>query len=249
MVSSEPDLRKLPDGRDPSGSTVLLPYGGPRKYHASLKYDFGARARLSEVLKGKLSASVRVKFAFFSKRWSQVVAEYAGLKAKSPNGGKDSERYFFDQQLFGVEASSGIDAASDWGDVQMPMPFPVLDRLAEPAAPSAPVSTVNFEATRVENLFYDQQCSACVKQGESYTPGWKCCKGLVPRYLAKGDEGYVDPADGGTGTPDAGLRLRVIRCLPPLPPRCALVDQTWSADVPCCEGLMRQQTTCEVLLR
>jgi hypothetical protein len=219
-VQPEADPRPLPS--DLAALAGPFPLIRPTQYLFLLKYRYGASVDLTEILKGELDASVRVKFAFFSKTWRAKIVDFGDGFSLPP--------------LVLLQGESGGTAlgAAPWARVQMPTPFVSLAKLAVPASPPAPsVPEVAFDASRVEKLFYDSLCT-CRKAEEPCFRNADCCAGASPVC-------FSDPALGSakvcSGCRAAGNSCNVDSdCCPGLRAGCYPVTDS--------PGAPRQCTAC-----
>lgn len=185
VASTEPDERDI-TVQEPNADGILFPVGGAHRYNFALAYDFSGRIQVRNVLSGSLGASVRVRFAFFSKRWRKELIRFKGLPT-DPN-----QPYFYDEELFKVEGQPYAIGGFDWGVVEMPMPFIRLKALEVPATPNLQGTAVSHDPTCAEELFYENQCT-CLGYWDYCNPwgeGKPCCDGLQC-LLEISAEGYV----------------------------------------------------------
>lgn len=150
-VRSEREDRPLPaDLTAANGSPtydVYFPPVGPSRFVFGAGYEYDASVQITDILHGEIDAELKLKFLFFSKSWRVKIAEFAGFQG--PN-----------MQLF--SGKGGIPGALDLsgvnlGAVSMPLPFLKLPHVAPLSGTAA--TKVPFDAGRVENLFYDNQCT------------------------------------------------------------------------------------------
>lgn len=117
------DTEMAADLTDKVASTTSMQYpaGGPKQYEFFGNYKFGASVEIRDILQGTISAKLRIKFVFFSKTWSKVIARF-----ESP----------FDPIVIpllhgGGNAPFGGDGGV-LGRVRMPLQFVRLARLDDP---------------------------------------------------------------------------------------------------------------------
>jgi hypothetical protein len=150
-VRSEGEDRPLPEDLKVANNgspsyEVYFPPVGPSRFRFGAGYEYNARVDVVDILHGQINAQLKLKFLFFSKTWRAKIAEFAGLQ---------DQHY----QLF--SGRGGIDGAIDLsgvdlGAVSMPLPFLKLPHVD--AAPSGG-TPVPFDSSRVEHVFYDNQCA------------------------------------------------------------------------------------------
>jgi hypothetical protein len=155
---------------------TIFPVGGPKEYAFSLRYRYGSSVVLSEILKGTISARVRIKFFFFSKTWRRTLLQFNGfgpvtIPLISGSGGT---------------GSSAADGSHAWGTAQMPLPFADIKKL--PANEVLPGVSAPLDTSRVEQLFYDSLCQ-CSKITEPCFRNGDCCD--------KTEVCFSDPLKGG----------------------------------------------------
>jgi len=143
-VRSEPEDRPLSaDLTAANGSAnyeVYFPPVGPSRFVFGAGYEYDAEVTITDILHGEIDAQLKLKFFFFSKTWRVKIAEFAGLQGPH-------------YQLLSGTDLSGVNL----GAVSMPLPFLKLPHVT--ALPATAVTKVPFDASRVENLFYDNQCT------------------------------------------------------------------------------------------
>jgi hypothetical protein len=211
-VTATPDTRPLPDdiknAAVPAAITTgtvptLFPNNGARQYEYAMSYDYGLTINLTEILAGQISGRVRVKIAFFSKTWRKTLLTFPGFSAPPLpllSGGGD------------VTAFNPEGAA--WGTVQMPLPFVDLQDLdaSNPVSQNASA----FDASRVEQLFYDSLCQ-CSQDGAGCFRNGDCCN--RPTSIC-----FSDPALAGN---QGGNKV----CS-----GCRKLLQSCNVDADCCSG-------------
>ncbi len=74
----EDDTAMAPDLTDKvaSATNMQFPSGPPKQYEFFGTYKFGASVEIRDILQGTISAKLRIKFLFFSKSWSKVIARF-----------------------------------------------------------------------------------------------------------------------------------------------------------------------------
>jgi len=174
-ASSVPDKREIPTTQTRTSSGFLFPTGGPRKYQFGFKYDYSAKVEIGKILSGSLSASVRVKFFFFSKRWSKELIRFDGLPIQGHGEGENLDMAI-SRDLFKSNGQAIAEGGPDWGSIRMPLPFVKLKPLDIPSGtPVPPVNgTAPFNPSCVQKLFYDQLC-ICAAEGDLCATAADCC--------------------------------------------------------------------------
>lgn len=196
-VSSSPETRltipaNLASLATPDGRT-MYPFNGERlKYDFSFRYDYGVNLTLNNILAGYLDATAKVKFFFFSVKYSQRLVDFKGLPAVSINllGGGGP---FLDTTPAASTADpepriSGHFEEMVLSDQQQPwkasfeeVPFVDLEPLLPldeilAALPEAVdvVEDMEFDRERVGDVLYNNQCG-CTPIEEPCTRNQDCC--------------------------------------------------------------------------
>lgn len=171
----------------------MYPFNGERlKYDFSFRYDYGINLTLNDILAGYLDATVKVKFFFFSLKYSQRLVDFKGLPAVSINllGGGGP---FLDTTPAASMADpepriSGHFEEMVLSDQQQPwkasfeeVPFVDLEPLVPfdeilAALPDgvAVVEEMSFDNARVGEVLYNNQCG-CTIAGDPCTRNQDCC--------------------------------------------------------------------------
>jgi hypothetical protein len=186
MEKTEDTERELPEDLASlvDGAGIAYPRGGAafQKYDFKFNYEYGVSLSLTDMLSGYVDGAIKVKFFFFSKKWSQRIVSFA------------SPLQFPDVKLIngGAEADVGIDLPL-WKNTFESVPLVNLKKLkapviSVPAVPpvggSALATTVPFDFSRVDDLYYDTLCT-CVEEADACSRDADCCDGLT----CNGEEG------------------------------------------------------------
>lgn len=170
-LTSERDERPLPaDIKDLTNGEAIFPRdnGGPRKYNFQFDYSYGVTLTVDDILDGHIDAALKIKFLFFSKKWSkQIVSFKSGLSIGPTNliGGGSWDAAHKKHQ---VEVPSDT---KTWKSTYASVPFMVLSNVKMPANP---VGTVNYDPNKPVKLFYDSECT-CKDNGSSCFRDGDCC--------------------------------------------------------------------------
>lgn len=221
----EPDTRALPsdllavtDGR------LLYPRNGSGllKYNLQFDYSYGVDLTVKDMLDGFVDGSIKVKFLFFSKKWSKRLFSFdSGLQIGPINligGGSVNPTT---QQ----PAQRVAEDTKTWKSAYNSLVFAGLRRLDAPAPAELPLTAnASFDASKVTQLFYDSQCR-CDKGNDPCDRNVDCCdKSLVC---------FADPAHAGAKTCSA----------------CRKVDPTsesCNSNADCCGGGVCDQSKIKV---
>ena len=186
-----PDTRDLPaDVQAAAGPGIsatkqtLFPPDGPKNYALRVTYDYGMALDIAQVLSGNISGRLRIKFFFFSKTWRKVLINFPGFSLPS---------------LPLVSGGGNIAAVSgdpfSWGTVQMPLPFVNLPDLTANEVLTG--TTVPFDKSSVEELFYDSLCT-CKADNAACSRNGDCCG--RPTSVCFSDPSGVHPDGSPPGT-------------------------------------------------
>ncbi|HWZ93236.1 MAG TPA: collagen-binding domain-containing protein [Polyangiaceae bacterium] len=179
-VSSVPDKRVIPPSQTGTSDGFLFPEGGPRKYQFGFNYDYNAKIEIGKILQGSLSAQIRVKFFFFSKRWSKELIHFNGLPQPGKGEGLNKDMAI-SRDLFTSNGKAVAEGGPDWGVIRMPLPFVKLRTLDVPMSPPPPPpnGTAPFSTSCVQKLFYDQLC-LCAGEDDRCNTDADCCPIFSP---------------------------------------------------------------------
>lgn len=166
MIPVEDDQREIPmDLQDVSDLGLAFPTSGAReKFGFHFDYRYGVDLRLTDMLSGQIDGALKVKFFFFSKKFSQKLAEFdTGLEFTEPliAGGSDERKVADDEPIWQYSFES--------------IPLVNLDYLSAP--PSDVVANQPFDTAKVDELFYDTLCT-CVEEGGDCFRDDDCCDDL-----------------------------------------------------------------------
>ena len=210
-VAVQQDLRPLPTELLPPVSIAedAFQFGIPKSFKFYAGYNYGAGVDLVNVLSGTLNGRLSIRFFFFSRTWRKRIVQFngwsfhynliqGGSNAKAGTVGDatapETEATNAAANRQTTQVASGA-APQGLGEAQVP-----LMQLRSLNVPMTKfTTTVNFDATKVESMFYDSLC--CLKAGLTCSPNQRpeCCPGETCK---------VPPPD-----PDAGLYLDVGTCV------------------------------------
>ena len=195
-------------------------FNAPKSFKFSVAYDYGASVDVSNVLSGELNGRLRIKFFFFSRTWRKQVVKFDGWSKHFDlvHGGSYAETQTVPvgtdtNNKYAPVASGGV--AAGLGEAQVPLMQ--LASLNLPAA-VAPTTTVPFNASKVESMFYDNLC--CIKQSETcfgYGARPECCPGLKCEI-------------SGTPPEDGGLNIAIGTCVK----ECSKINVECGTAADCC---------------
>jgi hypothetical protein len=161
-LGSEIDKRPPPaDMTPPSDSFVtgasLVP---SKRYVLDLRYSAGLGAQVRNILSGNIDAVLKLKIAFFSKKWRQRLFSFNGFCSAPVSG--DTLSSFpplpgCDLTLVSLAGSTDVAGGGfPWGEIRLETPFPELKPFITNAVPlgSDPV-----DLSRVQQFFYDSLCT------------------------------------------------------------------------------------------
>lgn len=222
-LQRDEDERPLPgEVSEFATSNILFPSGGQDRYAYQFTYNYGVGFEVTDILTGFLDGTMKVKFAFFSKKFSQRIATFdAGLGIGpvmliSGGGGEG-----LDNDLGGGTEYEGEVAKGNptWKQSFESLPFMELEHLSAPSyctgSSADPddclTKSEGFKTDRVFSLFYDELCKDCVPTGETCGRDADCCET---------DDACVGEGDNKVCGPPA--------CLP--------TGEECSSDSDCCSG-------------
>lgn len=171
-LTTEADDRPLPnDLKDLTNHVVIFPSkGGLQKYNFQFDYAYGVNFAALNMLDGNIDAALKIKFFFFSKKWSKrLVAIHSGLQIGPINliGGGS-----FDQGTKNHETPVPEDTKT-WKSSYSSVPFVGLEPVFMPQTPVV-VYDGEFDTDRAGELFYDSKCK-CEQNGEGCFRDGDCC--------------------------------------------------------------------------
>jgi Ca2+-binding RTX toxin-like protein len=170
-LTSERDDRPLPaDISGLSNGEVLFPRdgGGPRKYNFQFDYSYGVTLTVNNILDGHIDAALKIKFLFFSKKWSkQIVSFKSGLSIGPTNliGGGSYDDATKKHQ---VQVPSDT---KTWKSTYASVPFMALNNVSMPLSP---VFDGSYSPLKSSELFYDSLCK-CEDNGAACFRDADCC--------------------------------------------------------------------------
>lgn len=139
-----------------------------QKYSYKFNYEYGVGFQVTDILTGYLNGRMKVKFAFFSKKFSQRIATFKSnisvgpimlIRGEGPGGLEEEE------EIGGSDDYEG-EIAQDvtyWKQSLETVPFLQLARLSLPQADLDEVATLDMSAVR--EFFYDELCVPPVETG------------------------------------------------------------------------------------
>ncbi|MBV9945357.1 MAG: hypothetical protein JOZ69_00740 [Myxococcales bacterium] len=180
------DLRPLPANLLPpvTSASGLTQFGIPTAFQFLVKYDYGMRLDITDILGGALNAKLHIDFFFFSRTWRKQIVKFNGFElhldiikdgsnpavGDNPNTIGDPT----DPRSGMVKTASG---AAPMGRAENQVPLMMLDYV--PESDGGTDASVGFDAANVQSVFYDDLC--CSKQdgvcSDTLTP--RCCPGFT----------------------------------------------------------------------
>jgi len=163
---------------------VLFPHtaNGPQKYNFQFDYSYGVNLTVSDMLNGHIDAALKIKFLFFSKRWSkQIVSFKSGLSIGPLNligGGSYNDTTKQHQNPVPSDTKT-------WKSSYASVPFMGLSKVS---MPTTFVADASYSAAKSSELFYDSLCK-CDDIGAACNRSADCCDAQATCF--------GDPAQGG----------------------------------------------------
>jgi hypothetical protein len=200
------------------GLDKITHFGVPTAFKFYVWYDYGAGLRADDILKGQLSARLRIKFFFFSREWRKQIIQFNGFSfhrdfisgklGTEPGVGVKAET--IDPNAPDGSTTQGVQGNTDLGLAEPQTPLAVLQPpTIDPNAPPPPNGEARFDAGAIETPFYDNQC--CARPGEAVPVGTDQC--TLDRSI--GTPGGPSPCCEGSRcaiNPDVGTRC-VVDCI------------------------------------
>jgi hypothetical protein len=200
-VAVTADNRPLPDDIQPpvaAASDAFQFVGGAKSFKFFVTYDYGAGVDIDHVLSGEINGRLRISFAFFSRTWRKRVIHFDGWHAHFDliHGGSDpsvatSKLTVPNTDKTDRDTTNVSNGQNALGLSEAQVPLMQLGRLTVPSTPTP--GSVQFDATKVQSLFYDKQC--CFKTGEVCSTSGTGTGGCCPGETCKGSN--APPPDGG----------------------------------------------------
>ena len=268
------DVRPIPTDIAPpvsvAGALVgsAFQFGLPTAAKLGIYYKYGAGLDLTDILSGEIDGELRIKFFFFSKTWRKQIVHFNGWSAhfdfvktgSLPLGTIGSTT----PTAKPIPNANNAGAATPYSEGATPagmnesqFPLTVLARLPAPdvdasvpppdagAGDGSVQRFVAFNASNLQNFFYDDLC--CAKPGQtcavSGTP--HCCPGASCSVPDGGSwtsgtcvVGCV--AQGGDCTGTGAACCTGLTCSPngTCDPPCHGIDQPCGSGGDCCGGLI-----------
>ncbi len=180
-VNSQPDQRlELPESVESLAKPelkTLYPLNGERlKYNFSFAYDYGVDLELSNILAGSLHGQLKVKFVFFSLKYSKQLVAFQGLKPINFNligGGSFTHGDPDGENVTGQHEQDVVsEEQQPWKASFESVPFIELAHVDPP--PVDAIADAVFNTSRVGEVLYNNQCG-CTPMGQSCTRNADCC--------------------------------------------------------------------------
>lgn len=220
---------------DAAGLTPLTHFSVPKSFKFNVWFDYGASVDATNVLGGVLSATLRIKFFFFSKEWRKEIVRYNGFsfhkELVSGKFGTDPGVHTDKETVPGQNPDGGgadkVTGNVDMGLQETKTALGVLIPVDPPETPST-LPARHFDAGAMERPFYDNQCCSrptdppagtptdhwCVLDGQPPSGGlMPCCPGFTCKSIAI----------------DLGLRCA---------PICGSFEADCTSNTDCCSGLV-----------
>jgi Ca2+-binding RTX toxin-like protein len=170
-LTSERDERPLPaDISGLSNGEVKFPrdFGGPRKYNFQFDYSYGVTLSVQDILDGKIGAALKIKFLFFSKKWSKQIVSFKSGLSIGPINLIGSGAYDEPSKQHQVQVPSDT---KTWKSSYASVPFMGLTPVSLPANPKFEGA---YSTTKSTELFYDSLCK-CEANGAGCFRDGDCC--------------------------------------------------------------------------
>jgi hypothetical protein len=181
------DFRPLEDGVGPPVSLAgdLTHFGVPTAFKFSIKYDYGARVDIDDILAGQINAELHIDFLFFSRTWRKQIVAFNGfaLHFDLITPGNDPSVSVGPETAgnAGAGQAASPQTPTPMGRAEAQVPLMVLAYL--PTTPDAgtpdagDAGVIRFDAGPVQKMFYDNLCCAKVSEHCSLTGAPQCCPG------------------------------------------------------------------------
>ena len=139
-----------------------------QKYSYKFNYQYGVGFQVTDILTGFLNGRMKVKFAFFSKKFKQRIATFDSnisvgpimlIRGEGPGALEDEEEIGGSEEYEG-EIAEGV---TYWNQALETVPFLQLARLKPPPPDLDEVATL--DTTAVREFFYDELCVPPVETG------------------------------------------------------------------------------------
>jgi hypothetical protein len=178
----------------------------PKRYVVSVDYKAGLKATVRNILSGTVDGVLKLKIAFFSKKWRARLFSFTGFCAGDPSIPNAACDLTLISGSGNTEAAEG---AYPWGTIRTETPFPEL----QPIQFAAGVGTDHVNLGQVQQFFYDSLCT-CINGADTTETrhcfrSEDCCPNLPVCF-----------PDPGTG---------VTSCI-----SCRAANQTCNKDSDCC---------------
>lgn len=210
----ERDDRPLPaDIQGMTDGSVLYPrFGvGLQKYNVQFDYGYGVDLTVADMLDGWVDGAIKVKFLFFSKKWSKRLFSFdSGLQIGPLHliggGSIDSTT---NQPTQGVAEDT-----KTWKSSYGSVPFMGLTHLEAPKASELPLTAdAQFDTTKTVKLFYDSECK-CEPIGDACNRRDDCCDATAVCFS--------DPVHAGAKACSACRKIET--------------NESCNVDADCCDG-------------
>jgi hypothetical protein len=225
------------------GLDKITHFGIPTALKFHVWYDYGAGLHVADILKGQLNATLRIKFFFFSRTWRKQIVAFNGFninvnflsgKAGSDPGVGLKRSETLEPNDPDASTTQTVQGTTPLGLSEPEAPLAILVPVEPAATPLDPDASVHFDASAVEQIFYDNQC--CARPTDPLPPDV-----TVDQCLVNLDGGANRSFPGGPVPCCPGFVCSVgidrgTRCVPP-PTQCAPLNATCDDNSDCCESL------------
>lgn len=159
-----------------NGQMLFPPRGGLNQYAYQFNYKYGIGFEVTDILTGYLDGTLKVKFAFFSKKFSKRIATFQSNQGIGPvmliSG--DSQDGLGEEIGGGTHYKGEVAKGNPtWKQSFESVPFMELTPLDPPQI--ALTQTEPLDTEKVKDLFYDELCQDCAPSGEKCGRDADCC--------------------------------------------------------------------------
>jgi hypothetical protein len=182
------DFRPLPPEVAPpiAAASGLTQFGVPTAFKFFVKYDYGIRLDITQILGGTLNAKLHIDFLFFSRTWRKQIVKFNGFQLHQDivSGGSDPSvstptKGAGNPMTPGAGTAKVAGGSAPMGRAENQVPLMVLGYLPE-ITDGGREGSVQFDAGDLQRPFYDDLCCSKQDQQCSQTPGGtpQCCPGF-----------------------------------------------------------------------